>query len=154
MKCRITRDNLQVEPSAVNTLKPSLREQVIERKVLESGRDVVRHFWKYGAIVDLPDCFWLVRMGCAVPADEDCNAKANMTAAQMAAAQIAQDRLVARIEAEDFDLYDAGVILGYKPDAASDSPPDEKYLPGPNWAKFSEMRPGFYQGEEGDDDEG
>lgn len=41
------------------------------------------------------DCVTLVQNGLAEPADDECKAACNMTAAQIAAAKVAMDRLLA-----------------------------------------------------------
>ena len=76
-----------------------------------------------GTIIDHPDAFLLVRQGCAVSADEECQQKVGMTADRLAAAQYAYKRTAAGINPEDFDAYDAGLLVGYKPDGS--------WMPGP-----------------------
>ena len=82
-----------------------------------------------GTVIDNPHppfpAFWLVRMGVAVPADEECEQAHGMTPEQMVEAQRVYPRTEAGIQPEDFHLWDAGVIAGYMPDGT--------YKPGPNW---------------------
>lgn len=50
------------------------------------------------------DCVSLVKMGCAEPADDECRAAVNMTAEQIAKAQLAQRKLTPMApESEDDD---------------------------------------------------
>lgn len=82
------------------------------------------YHWNIGAEVEHPEAYKLVGMGIAVPADEECEKRANMTPAQLAAAQHAAKRVEAGIHPEDYELYDSGQILGYTADG--------EYIPGPN----------------------
>lgn len=87
-----------------------------------------------GTIIDHPDAFLLVRQGCAVAADEECQQKAGMTAGRLAAAQYAYGRTAAGINPDDFAAYDAGLMSGYesdgswKPGPASEQDDDEPLL--------------------------
>ena len=74
----------------------------------------------------------LVQMGCAEPADEECRAKANMSAAQMAAARYAYERVDRGIDPEDYDAYDKGYMVGYNPDGS--------WKPGPNYGEHEEAQ--------------
>ena len=123
MKARIIRDDLEVSPSAV--LSEDEQLQTVERVVWRNGANQTALFWELGAILERPDCYMLVRMGVAEPADEECRLAASMTTAQRQQAQHASKRLAAGIHPEDFGLYDAGVILGYNPDGS--------YKPGQNF---------------------
>lgn len=134
---KIIRSDLEISPSHWPTLEPELRAQSVDREVFRNGRTEVAHFWKLGAIIPDPPSSpnsrgaMLVRMGVAVPANAECQEAAGMTPLQMAAAQKAQDRTRAGIHPEDFDLYDAGMIIGYSPDGSNGG-----YLPGPNWEAY------------------
>jgi hypothetical protein len=66
-----------------------------------------------GTIIDHPDSWRLVRMGVAVPADEECEQKAHMTEDQLKAAQYAAVRTARGIAPEDFEAYDRGDMIGY-----------------------------------------
>jgi hypothetical protein len=70
------------------------------------------------------DIVLLAQMGCAEPADAECERAANMTPERMAAAQYAYDRTNLGIAPEDFEAYDAGLMAGYRPDGT--------WIPGPN----------------------
>ncbi len=69
--------------------------------------------WKVGAIVSHPHAYRLVQMGVAVPADDECIRRANMTPHQMAEAQFAQEALSKFIEVKHKELYRHGLIAGY-----------------------------------------
>ena len=75
-------------------------------------------------VIDHPDAWKLVRMGMAVPADEECGVAANMTEREMAVVQHAQGRVTAGIHPDDYEAYDAGLMTGYYPDGS--------HRPGPN----------------------
>ena len=77
-----------------------------------------------GTVIEHPDAYKLVRLGCAVPADNECYFRANMTQRQMAVAQHAQRRTAAGIHPEDFEAYDRGEMVGYFPDGS--------WVPGEN----------------------
>ena len=123
MKARIIRDDLEVSPSAV--LSEGEQLQTVERVVWRNGANQTALFWELGAILERPDCYMLVRMGVAEPADEECEQWAGMNGQQRQQAQHAARRLSAGIHPEDFALFDAGIILGYNPDGT--------YKPGPNY---------------------
>lgn len=124
MLAQIIRDDIEVAPGFCDA--EHLQEKITWRDVVRN--DVLESvpFWKKGTILDFPDCFWLVRQGCAIPADEACRLRAGMSPEKMAAAQYAHERLTRGIEPDDFDKYDKGQILGYNPDGS--------YIPGPNFA--------------------
>jgi hypothetical protein len=76
-------------------------------------------------VIDHADAWKLVQLGCAEPADEECDRKAGMTAEQRTAAQHASLRAERGIIPEDFVAYDSGVMTGYQPDGS--------WIPGPNF---------------------
>ncbi len=77
-----------------------------------------------GTVIEDHNCYMLVRMGVAVPADDECTRAANMSEEQLTAAQKAYPRLEAGITQEDLAAYDAGLMTGY------DNEGD--WIPGPN----------------------
>lgn len=81
-----------------------------------------------GTTREHPDAWKLVRLGAAVPADEECEKAANMSPEQMSAAQHAQIRATKGIVPEDFAAFDRGEMSGYNPDGS--------WIPGPNADKF------------------
>lgn len=80
-----------------------------------------------GTEIEHLDCWRLVQMGVAVPADDECRKKADRTPDQMEAAQVAYERLSRGIHPEDFEAYDAGLMIGY--DENGDWIPGPKYVP-------------------------
>jgi len=112
MKCRLTRDMKLVRPDPAfpDGIKPA------------------------GTIIECPKAFWLVRQGCAEPADDECRKRARITPDRMAAASRSYDRLEKGIHPEDFEAFDQGKMVGY--DAQGN------WIPGPN----------FEQDEEDEDD--
>ena len=81
-----------------------------------------------GTLLDWPDVWKLVRVGAAVPEDDECSLLANMTQHQMDAAQRAQRRAAAGIHPDDFEAFDSGEMSGYYPDGS--------FKPGPNASHF------------------
>ena len=77
-----------------------------------------------GTVIEHPDAYKLVQLGVAVPEDEECIRRANMTELQMAQAQQGQRRVSLGIHPEDYEAFDAGEIAGYYPDGTA--------IPGPN----------------------
>lgn len=81
-----------------------------------------------GTIIDHRDAFWIVKMGQAEPADDECAVKVGMSAEQFASAQHAARRLAAGITQQDYPLFDAGYISGYDAEG--------NFKPGPNWDQY------------------
>jgi hypothetical protein len=75
----------------------------------------------------------LVQMGCAEPADEECAKASGMTPERMEAAQHAYERISIGIHPDDYELFDAGLIAGYRPDGS--------YIPGPNAEPEEDQEP-------------
>ena len=86
----------------------------------ETGR---KKFLLPGTIIDDPQCYKLVSMGCAVPADDECRDAVQMSDDEMKTAQHAYKRLAAGIAPEDFAAFDSGEMIGYNPDGSP--------IPGP-----------------------
>lgn len=76
-------------------------------------------------MVDHPDAYKLVRLGVAVPADDECKAKADPTPEQQEKALFLYNRTAAGIIPEDFQAYADGLLLGYNPDGT--------WIKGPNF---------------------
>lgn len=131
MKCKTIRADLEI-----NSATPDVAQSEI-RVVKRSGKLKKIRFWKLGAIIDDPQCFRLVQLGVAVPADDECTEAANMTPEQMKAAEHGANRAAAGIHPDDYKLFDRGVILGYNGDGS--------YKLGPNGHELEEV-------EEVDDD--
>ena len=141
MKAQIIRDDIEVSPAFAD--QEDLQPLIVRKPMMRDGWTQQAPHWRNGAILEFPDCHYLVRQGVAIPADEKCAQRARRTPEQMKKAQYAYERLVRRIDVDDFDIYDAGVITGY----------DEKgdYIPGPNYSRLHEFRP--VNGTDDDDEE-
>ena len=89
-------------------------------------------YWPKGTVREVVapvcDAAWYCRMGIAEPFDEECAAALNYTPEQMAAAKHRYQRLVDGIHPDDFEVYDAGVMIGYAPNGS--------WIPGPNFDKW------------------
>lgn len=122
MKCTllVEREVLEFHPGTTTPFAPA---EYVAKCIRRDGH----LFAPAGTVVDDPQCFWLVRMGQAEPADEECAQACGMNAEQMAAAVKAWKRTTLGIHPEDFAKFDNGEILGY--DASG------KYIPGPNWVE-------------------
>lgn len=72
-----------------------------------------------------PDSWMLVAHGVAVPADEECRVKVNMTPEEMTKAQHAYERLSRGIHPNDWAEFDAGEMIGYDEQG--------RKIPGPNF---------------------
>ena len=141
MQAELIRDDLEVGPNAA----PELVERQAElRTVRVNGRDRKRLHWKRGTIIDNPRAVRLVQQGVALPADDECREAADMSPADLQAAQQAYERTRLGIVPDDFPLFDAGIIAGYEGDGS--------YKPGPN----AHMAPDVFtdpDDEDEDDDE-
>lgn len=136
MKAKIIRDDIECSPQH---MPPGHEEQYEYREVLRNGGMMRVPFWKLNAILDMPDVWMLVQQGCAVPEDDGCRLRANRTPQQMAAAQHAYSKVAMGIHPDDYELFDAGAILGYLPNG--------DYKPGPNFHLV-----GNHTGEQEDDE--
>lgn len=131
MKAKLIRDDLECVTSTPD------EEQTVVNVTHRNGKDVKRRYWILGAIINDPDAYRLVQLGVAVPMDDECKKAANMSSDDMKAAELAANRLAAGIDPDDYDLFDRGVILGYK---------DGSYVPGPNFHELEELEE-FEEGE-------
>ena len=77
-----------------------------------------------GHLVDHPDAYRLVQMGCAESVDVECDTAAAMTPEKTAAARFAFERTRLGIIPEDFEAYANGEMVGYFADGS--------WIPGPN----------------------
>lgn len=112
MKCRLIEEKEIHEPSAT----PELMKQCVRR----DGHV----FAPVGTLLEGPDCWRIVMMAQAEPADDECRDICNLTPEKWALMLQARKRLKAGIAPEDFAKFDAGEITGYDADG--------KYVPGPN----------------------
>lgn len=79
-----------------------------------------------GTVLENPHVHTLVRQGIAIPEDDECAKAAGMTPEQMTVAQHARQRVRLGIAPDDFEAFDQGIMVGYKPDGS--------FIPGPNYA--------------------
>jgi hypothetical protein len=142
VKCEVVRDDMEVSPAFVNV--PELQDKIVRREVMRNGKLTSLPFFKAGAELESPDAYWLVRLGCAIPADEACRIRCGMTQEQMDVAQYKYERMQA-CDVDDYDLYDNKVILRFDRQT-------QEYVPGPNWHRLEEFRPMGGKVDEEDDD--
>lgn len=122
MKCEIIRDDVEC---SLPHMPPGHEEAWEYRSILRNKRMVDVPFFKRGAILEEANCYMLVEMGCAVPADEECRLAAGMTPEMLRLAIKAYERLALGIHPDDFAEFDAGIMVGYNPDGSK--------KPGPNF---------------------
>lgn len=95
-----------------------------------------------GHVIDDPQAFRLVQIGVALPADEECRLRVNMTEGQLAQAQAAYAMGERGIHPEDRDAYAAGWMTGYR---KTDDAPQRDLLGntsniwerGPRWDEYA-----------------
>lgn len=95
-----------------------------------------------GTVIEHPDAYLLVRMGCAEPADDECHAAHGMSEERMKDARKAYPRVAAGVQPEDYQAFDDGKMLGYKPDGS--------WKPGPN---FTDGDEDDYETDDSEDDD-
>jgi len=95
-----------------------------------------------GTVIDHPDAFRLVQIGCAESADTECDVATQRTPEQLARARYAYVRVSRGIHPDDYEAYDAGVMTGYRPDGS--------FEPGPNYVEEDDEES---EEESGDDEE-
>lgn len=83
-----------------------------------AGPDLDGTWAEPGTIIEHRDAWRLVRLGAALPADEDCQRKAGMGSRELAEATMAAERISKGIAPEDYEAYDAGLMDGYNPDGS------------------------------------
>ncbi len=142
MKAKIARDDIEVVPAL---LPPGHEGQWEHKNIRRNGRMQDVPHWKMGAIVDMPDSHKLVAMGCAIPADEECQLACGMTIVEIRAALRAQDKVSLGIHPHDYEKFDNGEIEGYNPDGS--------YKPGPNFKAEAAEVPPLYDAHEDEEDE-
>lgn len=104
MKCK-----LRVPKEVVESIAP---QALIDQCERHGGRLIA----PAGAIIDDTECWRIVMMGQAVPADEECELATQRTPEQVAQAEYAADRLAKGIHPDDFARYDRGELIGYNAD--------------------------------------
>ncbi len=122
MKCEIIRDDLEC---SLPHMPPGHEAAWEYRQTMRNKRMQAVPFFKRGAILEEPNCFMLVEMGCALPADKECQEACGMTPDQIRSACKAYDRLALGIHPSNFEAFDRGEMVGYNPDGSN--------KPGPNF---------------------
>ncbi len=125
MKCEIVHDALEC---SLPHMPPGHEEQWEYRTVTRNRRQVQVPFFKQGAILEEQNCFMLVEMGCAVPADQECQDACGMSPEQIRAAVKAYKRVSLGIHPDDYEKFDAGEIAGYNPDGSNKPGPNAKAI--------------------------
>lgn len=125
MKCKVVRDDLEIQDVAL--LTPEQQKSVVWKP---RGEKLVP-YWPNGAEIEHPQAPLLVQCGVAIPADEACAKAAGMTEEQLQRAQVSASRVAAGIHPSDFAIFDAGFITGYQPDGS--------YKPGPRWDEYQKL---------------
>lgn len=92
------------------------------RSVMRNKRMQDVPFWKRGAIIETPDCYLLVQMGCCAPADDECAKEAGMTPDMIRAATKAYERVAKGIHPDDYAAFDKGEMTGYDPQTGAKTP--------------------------------
>ena len=128
MKAKIIRDDIEV---VLDRVLPHQREHVIWKTLMRNGKKRLVPHWKQGASMEDENAHWWVRMGFALPDDDECRERAGMTDESLDAAKKAYSRAAAGIHPDDNALFDAGFISGYNP--------DESYKPGPKWDEYQKL---------------
>lgn len=125
MKCKLLVEReLHVDS---NTPKALLDVATPRKK----GRNI--SFWlPVGTLIDDPNCHFIVKMGQAEPADEECALECACTKEELAARLLAAEMLNVGIMPDDRPLYIAGYIRGYNGDGS--------YKPGPKWAEYQKLQ--------------
>lgn len=136
MKCKILRPLAGRSPE-----DPSVQQNV----VFPQSPEVNRHgtwIWPAGTTIEHPESYRLVQQGVAIPVDDECKVAHLRSNKQLAAAQVAYERVSRGILPEDYEKFDAGIIAGYDGQGG--------YIPGPNAATFDDLEDDL---EEDEDDE-
>lgn len=137
MKCRFVID-VDVE---LASMPSEMRRHVLYRDV-KTNRGVKQlPYWPAGTEYETPQAAFFVRQGMAVPADFECQMACGIKLEEMPALQHAYQRQAKGILQQDWELFDAGYIVGYEPDGG--------YTPGPKWDEYQAK----LAAEDADDDE-
>lgn len=129
MKCVFV-VNVDVDPaklSAAAKLKVKFRINTVKGKLSSIP------YFPAGTEYEHPNAAFFCQAGSAAPADDECLQACGMTEDELAAVQRLYKITAAGIEGkDDIELWDAGVIIGYRQDGS--------YEPGPNWEEFMKAR--------------
>ena len=144
MKYQLIRNDLQ--PSypgkPFGWVPDDMLDKVEVRKVFQSGRLRDVTYWRTDVVFDHPVGFRLVQNGDAIPMDEECELASGLKPSQLTVVQYNRERLAKGIAREDWEPYDKGYMVGYRPDGS--------WEPGPNYQQWLDERAAQ---EEEDDDE-
>lgn len=141
MKARLIRDDLEVSLNPGQVLTPEMEKHTNMRLVKRNGRKVPARFWNEGAVLESPDAYRLVQMGCAEPADDECVKAAGVDPDMVESRKQAYERVSRGIHPDDYAAFDAGYMSGY--DGGG------QWIPGPNYAEFLALEAAY----EDDDEE-
>lgn len=134
MKYQLVRSD--IEPSYPSKpfgwVPDDMRDMTVVRKVFRSGRLQDVTFWRTDVVFEHPIGYRLVQNGDAIPMDEECELAAGLKPSQLTAVQYNRERLARGIAREDWAAYDAGYMVGYRPDGS--------WEPGPNYAEWTALQ--------------
>lgn len=119
-----------------------LRDMEVHPNRVKKGGPPIR---PAGTIIVHPDAYKLVRLGVAKPADKECADKAGMTLEGIEAQGKLYDKI--GIASEDWDAFDQGLMVGYKPDGKK----NDTWLPGPKFTEGCEKA--YYESRTEEDEE-
>ena len=125
MKCKFI-----VEDAEYDGPDEAHLDKTHEVEVVKNNRKVKVRMFKKGAVLEHPESFRLVQMGKAIPADDECKDRANMSPVMIENAKFAYERLQRGIVFDDFERYGRGELIGYNADGSD--------IPGPNAATFDD----------------
>jgi hypothetical protein len=105
-------------------------------------------FYEPGHVLDHPQAFRLVQQGVAIPADAECEKRLGEAFMKnLQAILIAGERNERAIASEDFEAYNRGLMIGYKPDGKQ----GDTWIHGPHWHDGCEAD--YYDSQEDEDDD-
>ena len=124
-------------------------QKIIRDRDIRTGKKRMRlGVHPVGTIINGPKAWLLCLQGVAVPADAECRRRVPMTDGQIEAAMNAYEKIDNGIQPVDYDAYDRGLMVGYKPDGKK----GDEWKPGPNWTEGCEADYYSYEEEEDDDE--
>lgn len=112
----------------LTNMPPAMRRHVVYRDVKTQHGVKQIPFWPAGTEYETPQAAFFVRQGMATPADFECQIACGVKPEEMPALQHAYQRQAKGILQQDWELFDAGYIVGYEQDGS--------YMPGPKWAEY------------------
>ena len=126
MKCTFI-SNVDVNPAAMTDEQKQL---VKFRQTTVGGKQSFVPYFPAGTTYEHENAHVFCLVGSAVPADEETAMIVGLEPEELLKRQATYKRTAAGILPADTDLFDSGVIAGYKQDGS--------YIEGPNWAKHAE----------------